>query len=64
VTFTACTFVFSAFRDEFEGVGLGTAVAAGVLCFSFWFVVGLVGSLCSRSSNPRPRSVEVEQPPP
>jgi hypothetical protein len=64
VTITARTFVFSAFRDEFQGVGLGTAVAAGILCFSFWFLVGLVGSLWFRSSGPRPPSAEVEQPPP
>ncbi len=45
VGFTAATFVFSAFRDEFHGVEPGTAVATGVVIFTFWFVVGFVGSL-------------------
>jgi hypothetical protein len=68
VVLTTCTFVFSAFADEFDGITLGTAVGAGVLCFSFWFMVAFIGSLWSRyrdqgPSRGRPSRAEVEPPP-
>jgi hypothetical protein len=69
VGFTAATFVFSAFRDEFDGVDPGTAVAAGVLIFTFWFFVGFVGSLWAAQREEasgamiKRSAAEVEAPP-
>jgi hypothetical protein len=65
VTCTAFSFVFSAFAGELDEIGLGIAVAVGVVIFSFWFTVGFVGSLWSADRDQRPSTsrVEVEPPP-
>jgi hypothetical protein len=65
VTCTAFTFVFSALADEFGGIGLGKAVALGVVIFIFWFTVGFVGSLWSADRDPGPSTsrADVEPPP-